>query len=74
MVTIEPPKPQLDKLQGEEWEVYRVMSESEPGLYHVVAVHYDAGEVPIDWICSCKGFNYRKTCWHVRELGQEDAT
>lgn len=74
---LDPPKPLMQQQEGE-WEVYRVMSESEPGLFHVVAVTYavvlkDNGEVllPVDWVCSCKGFNYKSWCWHVESLGME---
>jgi len=71
MVLLEAPQPEMQHQPGE-WEVYRVMSQSEPGVFHVVAVAYiDSMDMrePVDWLCSCKGFNYSKTCWHVEFLG-----
>lgn len=45
-------------------QIVEVPSKSEPGTTHKVAKLAD-GEV----VCTCKGFEYRKTCRHIREAG-----
>lgn len=78
MPRVSPPKPTLYMQTEGEWDVYRVESESEPGQYHVVAVRYvyvegfDFDFQPVEWVCSCKGYNYNKNCWHIYELGYKD--
>jgi len=81
MVLLEKPQPEMQHQPGE-WEVYRVMSQSEPGVFHIVAVQYEqtmhcdeddctysGTPVAVDGLCSCKGFNYQKGCWHLESLG-----
>lgn len=45
-------------------EIAAVPSKSEPGVIHKVA-RLSNGEV----VCTCKGFEYRKSCRHIKEAG-----
>lgn len=45
-------------------KVWQVPSESRKGKVHIVAVTPDLS----DAICSCEGFQYHRTCKHLKEI------
>ncbi len=54
------PKPTYMGLYG----VFVTQSESQEGIFHITCISQDISES----ICSCKGFQVRKSCRHVKDL------
>lgn len=66
--------PPMEKYDGNDWSIFKTRSKSDPGNYHITAVRYipdpahPKSPVLIDFVCSCEGFKYNNSCWHIKEI------
>ncbi len=63
----EEPLPQIRKV-----EKISMRSNTNPGVKHYIAKVTDLRDGSIDYACSCKGYQIRKDCRHVKELRAEE--
>lgn len=72
--------PRLEQMKGNNWIIYKVRSQSEPGRFHIAGVRYEAKPTgnynepfevvfePQEYVCSCDGFQFNGKCWHINAL------